>query len=240
MQILTRVCLPNAGGGENQTSKKKSKFALVLHVGGSVKDHPPIPTVVPALRGKARAFEGLRQRCLSLMCPLRSMEDRQKAEAMKAASMSSATEMAKISRSEIPQDDDEIQQDDDEAMEEESDGEMDTDAHDMFGGKRDYIVDLFTFSRSLKFYEPVMIQLLNASASTCCVIVTSTAHPSSAVQARLLNQEVFLAMPSSNEHSCEHGVQIQNQIFRHLFLATKGLPVRDGACNRLKVFIGTL
>ena len=219
------MCEPNAGGGENQTTKRKSKFALVMHAGGSAKDHPAVPTVVPALRGKAQAFEGLRQRCLSLSCPLRSLEDRQKAEALKAAGMTSATDMAKIGRSEIPPDDDEVQQEDDEAMEEEEGDGCEMEGDNLYGDKRDFMVDLFCFSRSIKYYEPLLIQLLNSAGSTCCVIVTSTSHPASAVQARLLNQEVFLALPSSNEHSCEHGLLLQKQIFRHLFLAKQGLPV---------------
>ena len=209
------------GGNDSQTSRRKAKFALVLHYSEKGKD-PSVPTVIPALRGKARAFEGLRQRCLSLDCPLRSAEDKQKAEELKLAG-------GQVCRSEIPADDDECMPDDDEAMEEVEDDTMDVDTS-FLTDKRDYIVVLFVFSSSLQFYEPILFQLLNSSSSSVCVIITSTAHPSSAVAARQLNQEVFLALPACSPHSIEHGIQLQHQIFRNLFLAQKGLRCACLSC----------
>lgn len=179
--------------------------------------------MVPALKGKARAFEGLRQRCLSLTCSLRSSEDKQKAEALRASAMAGCVaDEARIPRSEINVDDDEIMPDDDEAMEEVEDEAIDMDI-DMFDGKRDYIVDLFTFSRGLAFYEPILVQLLSASTAHVCAVITSTAHPSASVMARRLGLEVFVALPASTDHSISHGVQIQESIFKHLFLQQKGL-----------------
>ncbi|CAJ1330342.1 unnamed protein product [Effrenium voratum] len=216
-QSQVYVCLIG-NGNDNQSCKRKSKFALVVHFG----KHPAnVPTTLAALRGKAKSFEGLRLRCLSLDCKHRSAGDQKSAAELAQQAISDPKVAATMDRSEIPPDDDEAKADPDEAMsEEECETFLDPLGQD--GRKRDFIVDVFAFSKSTGYYETIFKQLLVSDTSVLAVILTSTTHPSSAVAARVLGQEVFVANTAASEHSVKHGVDLQDQIFRHRFLSEKG------------------
>lgn len=111
-QSQVYVCLIG-NGNDNQSCKRKSKFALVVHFG----KHPAnVPTTLAALRGKAKSFEGLRLRCLSLDCKHRSAGDQKSAAELAQQAISDPKVAATMDRSEIPPDDDEAKADPDEAM----------------------------------------------------------------------------------------------------------------------------
>ena len=54
-------------------------------------------------------------------------------------------------------------------------------AHDE--GKRDLIVELFIFTRSMSYYTSILEQLLVAAGSGATIVFTSTSHPGSSVSA---------------------------------------------------------
>ena len=67
---------------------------------------PAAPSVLPA-----HSFEGLRLRCLSLSCPLRCAEERERAEKLSAQAKTDPKMAASPPRNEINQDDDEVAED---------------------------------------------------------------------------------------------------------------------------------
>ena len=50
-------------------------------------------------------------------------------------------------------------------------------------GKRDLIVELFTFTRSMSYYTPILEQLLVVAGSGATMVFTSTSHSGSSVSA---------------------------------------------------------
>lgn len=216
-------------GNEAQSSRRRSKFALVMHRG---KLQPAVPSSVPALRGKAKSYEGLRQRCLHLQCKLRTEEDRKRAEELKSKAEMDPNLAAALARCEICDDDDEEKVPNDEAQSEEECEAMGAEEKD---GQRDFITDIFTFSHSTSYYLAFYQQLLNCDNSVITVVMTSTSHPASAVAARMLGQEVFVVTFQSSEHSIAHGVELQDVIFRTRFLETKGVTKGKQSCGLSKL-----
>ena len=153
-------------GSEVQSQKRKTKFALVLHH-CPPKQVPTVPTSILAMKGKARAWEGLRMRCLSLSCPLRSTADKALAQGKIDEENKKKEElrnMIALQKMELNGDDCAEPDDNEEAMSEEEDpGESAGQGHDE--GKRDFIVELFTFTRSMSYYTPILEQLLVVAGS---------------------------------------------------------------------------
>ncbi|CAE7375711.1 unnamed protein product [Symbiodinium necroappetens] len=200
-------------GNSMQSQKKKTKFALLVHQ-CPPKHVPSVPTSIASMKGKARAWECLRMRCLSLSCPLRSEADKkaaQEALEKEKAKSEELRNMIALQRMELNRDDCAEPDDDHEAMSEEEDaGEsVQVQCVQPDEGKRDFIIELFPFTRSMSFYKPLLEQALCVSAASgLTVILTTTAHPSSGVAAVLLGQECFVAMPSVNSHADLHGKKI--------------------------------
>lgn len=204
-------------GSEAQSTRRRSKFALVLHMG---KLQPAVPSQVPALRGKAKSYEGLRQRCLSLQCKLRSEEEQAKAQSLKDQAEMDPNLAAALARCEISQDDDEEKVPLDAAQ---SEDECDLVAEGGEGeGVRDFITDIFTFSHSTSYCEACYQSLLSSANAVVAVVMTSTCHPASAVAARLLGQEVFVHTFHASEHCVAHGIELQDVIFQARFLERNG------------------
>ena len=195
-------------GNDTQSLKRKTKFALVVH---QCKQVPSVPTSIASMKGKARAWECLRMRCLSLSCLLRSDADKkaaQEAVEKEKAKVQELRNMIALQRMELNKDDCAEPDDHDEAMSEEEDAGESAQAQQE-EGKRDFIVELFPFTRSMSFYNPVLEQLLCVSAASgLTLILTTTAHPSAGVASVLLGQEVFMGMPSVNSHADLHGKKI--------------------------------
>lgn len=204
-------------GGEAQSNRRKSKFALVMHRG---KQQTAIPSFIPAFRGKAKSYEGLRLRCLSLRCPHRSEEERAKAENFKLQAATDPSMAASLTRCEISAEDDEDRLDDNE----DAQSEEECDAFiDPLGSPdvRDFITDVFSFSRSTSFYLVSLSQLLAAESSVVTVVFSGTTHPSAAIAARTLGQEVFL-VTNAAEHSLKHGLALEESIWINRFLEARG------------------
>ena len=203
--ITSFVCLVTAGT-DSQSAKRKNKFLLLVH---SAKASTTMP-----------GWEGLRLRCLSLSCELRCAEERARAEQLSADAKADPKLAASLLRNEINKDDDEVAEDVEDAQDEtdEEDEYIDVKLGDH---DRDYIVDVFTFSRSLSYYERIFSYLVGPAVAT--VIFSATSHPSSSVSARKLGQEVFFVTPQAKEHSDRHGLQLQQQIFKRMYFKSAGM-----------------
>ena len=217
--ITSFVCLVTAGT-DSQSAKRKNKFLLLVHSAKASTTMPAVPAVLPALKGKAYGWEGLRLRCLSLSCGLRCAEERARAEQLSADAKADPKLAASLPRNEINKDDDEVAEDVEDAQDEtdEEDEYIDIKLGDH---DRDYIVDVFTFGRSLSYYESIFSYLVGPAVAT--VIFSATSHPSSSVAARKLGQEVFFVTPQAKEHSDRHGLQLQQQIFKRMYFKSAGM-----------------
>jgi hypothetical protein len=156
--------------GENQTLRVSSQFLALLIKG----EEPNAPASAPLLKCRAKAMECLRLRCLSRQCAHRSTAE--------LASVVGDTGPASVQQ-EIHPDDREV---DDEGVFEED--ESDAAATN---GKRDFVVDLWPFSRPESFYKQLLM-LLGATKSQVLVAASSTAHPNLLIAARDLKLQVHL------------------------------------------------
>ncbi|CAE6933889.1 unnamed protein product [Symbiodinium sp. CCMP2592] len=222
-------------GADVQSDKRRMNFALVLHQGTT--DLPATPTMVPALRGRAKAWEGIRLRCLTLSCPLRDLKEQERAKQVSEDSkvpVKPGDTRADPTKCELDPDDCEGQGQD-EAMSEEED----TDPAPLNLGasfqQRDFLVDLFTFAKSASFYTPILQCLLCVSRSVTTVILTTTAHPGSSVAARLLGQEVFACLPTVTSHASLHGMKLQEEMFYRSALAEARVTADAGDRKRSHV-----
>ena len=217
--ITSFVCLVTAGT-DSQSTKRRNKFLLLVHSAKASTTMPAVPAVLHALKGKAHGWEGLRLRCLSLSCELRCSDERARAEQLCAEAKADPKLAACLSRNEINKDDDEVAEDVEDAQDE-TDGEDEYIDVKLGDQDRDYIVDVFTFSRSLSYYESIFSYLVGPAVAT--VIFSATSHPASSVAARKLGQEVFFVTPQAKEHSDRHGLQLQQQIFKRLYFNSGGM-----------------
>ena len=156
--------------GEQQSIRVASQFLAVLVKG----EEPNIPVSAPLLKCRAKAFECLRLRCMSRECPHRS--------ASEVASLQAVPEPPDAAQ-EIHPDDCEVG---DDGMFEEDDAEMSGPI-----SKRDFLVDLWPFSRPESFYKQ-LLTMLGAAQSQVLVVASSTAHPSVVIAARDLKLQVHL------------------------------------------------
>ena len=172
---------------------------VALVGGGDVQ----LPAFAPLLRGNAKRSECLRQRCCDRACKFRSDAEKQKLDELEKKE-----DKAGVSdpEREIEPDDREVK--DDGAWpeeEEEGQGQGLASAADFEDApKRDYLIDLYPFSRPENFYSG-LYGMVGISGTQSVVIISATAHPASSIAGRAANVPVHVLLDRPAEHSVRHG-----------------------------------
>lgn len=182
---------------DNQTVRQRCTYVCVVVVGKDASN-TTIPVPAPLSKSRAKKQEGLRMRYMKRDCQFRS-----------------AAELARLlPEDQVPDPGCEIEPDDcecadDAAFEEDMDAEG---AKDMMEEDRNYLIDLWCFSRPETWYTG-LLNILGATQAQMVVVASTTAHPSAAVAARNVNLPVFFVVDRVSHHSFKHGEAIAMQRF---------------------------
>ncbi|CAE7467364.1 unnamed protein product [Symbiodinium sp. CCMP2592] len=186
-------------GGDTQAHSKKAGFMLVLH--NKEDKSVAVPTSLPLLKSRAKALECTRLRCMASDCPLRSQDELATVVPGPGATVAC----------EIPDEDKEQEQFDMMVVDGVPFADDEEEAADA-GTKRDYIIDLFPFTRPMSFYAGVFTQILGQS--TLVVIMSSSAHPGPVLAARAQSSQVVWLLDRPRKHSVAHGRQIMQRFWK--------------------------
>ena len=188
-------------GGERQVQNKKAGFLLVLH--HKEDKTVAVPTSLPLLRSRAKGLECTRLRCMASDCPLRSQDELATVNPGPGAAVSC----------EIPDEDKELEQFD--MMIGEAGSLVNDDEEEPVPAteqKRDYIIDLFPFTRPMSFYAGVFTQILGQCSLV--VLMTSSAHPGPVLAARAQASDVIWLLDRPRKHSIAHGREIMLRFWK--------------------------
>ena len=198
------------------------QYVCVALVGGS---DVQLPAFAPLLRGNAKKSECLRQRCCDRACKFRSEAEKHKIDEKKDAVPDPGME--------IEPDDREVN--DDGAWpeeEEEGQGQGQTFAADLeVTPKRDFLIDLYPFSRPETFYAG-LYGMVGISGTQAIVILSATAHPASSIAGRASNVPVHVLRDRPAEHSIRHGQASAEHCLGGLFVGVGVCAVRLACCQR--------
>ena len=191
------VILKKSHSTSVQTSPFSHDFAIV--------STPPIDKTgvsVSINMGKASVREKLHLRCTEKNCPMRP--DAQRA-ALKKDCLDPLEEIAASDKEDLGECLERVGEDaaaddlpfDDEDMEQ----------------KRDYIVDLWPFARSIETYTNVFQEIGRGTAGSVCCILSCSAHPSPYIAARNMQMETFVYTNRMREHSLAHGTEVARKFW---------------------------
>ncbi len=202
------------------TNANAQEFVFVITMAG---DKRGVPSSVVA--GKAKGMEQLRLRCTERSCRLRPMSLRD------TLAGTCADPTAEINPDDKDDDNTDFlaglccqEADDDEADEPDDVLEL------VDGGsamseqpKRDYVVDLWPFARSMSWYSEVFKLLALGDTGHICIVLSTTAHPAAPMASLQMRMETIVLTNRVTEHSAAHGKVIAQQL---CFAAVRQ---RDGA-----------
>jgi len=192
--------------GDAQSDRWKPGFVITVHT--SKMPSYVIPSSAALLKCRACNSEQPRLRCTERDCAHRKPDE-------KALLQSAPTSL-----------DEEVNADDLEThlydMMAPAEGDGDDDDGEEVGlspaQKRDYIVDLWPFTRPVEFYVRFMTDVLHTSGACNVCIFTTSAHPAAWLAARKLQIACAVLLDRPHEHSIEHGKAIAHQ---YLFKAKR-------------------
>ena len=113
---------------------------------------------------------------------------------------------------------------------EEDEGHDDAQGHEVT--KRDYIIDLFPYTRPVSFYTGVLTQVLGQSSLV--VLMTTSAHPGAVLAARAQAAEVIWLVDRPRQHSIELGREIMRKYWKNWKTTHERSAQRTGAKRALK------
>ena len=213
----------------SSTQSQRATPQYVLYVagpGGSTRSEAPMAVSLASCRGKP--FEGLRLRCTDPNCPLRPEGER--GDSRHDPAPDGVWRHDPAPDAEIHVDDREGGQDDDGAFGEDAntleEDEITMALADEAGvddseGKKKYLVDLFTFSRPVAFYQRILSQVAGASHHDHLIALSRSAHPSLLVAARASSLSVHALMIAS-DHQAGHGHKLlTNMLYTRVWAEAK-------------------
>lgn len=175
---------------ETQSVRQRCNYVVVGVFGEANGFQAPVSA--PLLKCRAKKSEKLRVRCMNRCCSLRSPDE--------VARIAAATESVDPAR-EIEPDDLEIEDDGGYEEDEETGASNENFQQE---GQRDYLIDLWCFSRPESFYGG-LYSFMNVAQAQMIVIVSTSGHPSSAIAARQTGLPVYVVIDRVSEHSFQHG-----------------------------------
>ena len=189
--------------GDEQKLRKKAAY---MHYACSTKilADGKVPCSIPAQAARAQRGECTRLRCLDSQCPLRSQ-----AEKLALQGLGDPTKIP--NDAEIDADDRETENVD-ELMQEETEADPNADALAQLVNpsfhRRDCIVDLWPFAFGKEFYKALFNGLAPNESVDHLVVLTTSAHPSSALAGHERHMSVHVLLDQIKDHSVKHGDSI--------------------------------
>ena len=186
--------------GDTQSVRHRCNY-VVIGVFGEANGFQA-PVSAPLLKCRAKKSEKLRMRCMNRSCPLRSPDE--------VARIAAATESVDPSR-EIEPDDLEVE--DDGGYEEDEETGGSGSLENFQEGQRDYLIDLWCFSRPESFYGG-LYSFMDVAQAQMIVIISTSGHPSSVVAARKTGLPIHVVIDRISEHSYQHGQILAMERFK--------------------------
>lgn len=186
-----RTFIVQCTAADTQGKRSLPTFRLVCQSEGCSEEKLPCAAQVNAVRSKA--WEGLRQRCMSTACPFRAKletdagtdsekETEEAGELFEAAEESSDEENAPVS-SRAP----------------------------CVPASKGYIKELWPYARPVQQGVKIMQQLLHSETATRLILLTRTAHPGLLVAARQVKLRA-IAYVEAPDHQYKHGQHLLEQM----------------------------
>ncbi|CAJ1458406.1 unnamed protein product [Effrenium voratum] len=177
--------------GQEQVQKKRPGYVALIH--SAFTSSLAVPTSSPLLTCRAKPIERARLRCTDRHCKHRPEE------AQKTLDETAGPDQ-EINGEDLEEENLEMQDD-------ENPTSADMDEDDMMDrgqAKRDFLVDLFPYTRPVDFYKRLMEDVARLQSVGYIVGMSTSSHPALPLACRLMGTDCLMLVDRPTQHSINH------------------------------------